>query len=213
MYVDAQLVLAGSIVGNTVTPANVFGNGTTIVSGSFSGGNVVDLLQNRDIGEGEDIYARINITTEVTGGTSMAFNAVVADDSALTTNVTIVGSTGPLLSATAATAGAFTVGVKYTIATVGTTDFTLIGALSNTVGAAFTATGVGAGTGTAKPTALQAGARHAVDLRPLIGSVGQRYLGLQVVNVGNNTAGAIFSDLGLEIQDGQKYYPAGFSVI
>lgn len=47
------------------------------------------------------------------------------------------------------TAGTFTVGQKYVIASIGTTDFTLIGAASNTVGLSFTATGVGTGTGTA----------------------------------------------------------------
>lgn len=47
------------------------------------------------------------------------------------------------------TAGSFVVGERYTIATIGTTDFTLIGAASNTVGLVFTATGVGSGTGTA----------------------------------------------------------------
>lgn len=47
------------------------------------------------------------------------------------------------------TAGAFVVGVAYTIISIGTTDFTLIGAASNTVGLTFTATGVGTGTGTA----------------------------------------------------------------
>jgi|694.fasta_scaffold13440_2 hypothetical protein len=47
------------------------------------------------------------------------------------------------------TAGAFVVGTEYQILTVGTTNFTLIGAASNTVGLNFTATGVGTGTGTA----------------------------------------------------------------
>ena len=46
-------------------------------------------------------------------------------------------------------AGSFVVGDTYTIFTVGTTDFTLIGAGSNTVGVQFTATGAGTGTGTA----------------------------------------------------------------
>jgi hypothetical protein len=46
-------------------------------------------------------------------------------------------------------AGSFEVGKSYVIRTLGDTDFTLIGAASNTVGVAFTATGVGAGTGTA----------------------------------------------------------------
>lgn len=55
------------------------------------------------------------------------------------------GRTGALL-----TAGAFVVGTRYEIVTVGTTDFTLIGAASNTVGLLFVATGVGSGTGTAR---------------------------------------------------------------
>jgi hypothetical protein len=39
--------------------------------------------------------------------------------------------------------------VSYTIATVGTTDYTSIGASANSVGATFIATGIGSGTGTA----------------------------------------------------------------
>lgn len=52
-------------------------------------------------------------------------------------------------SQTAITAGSFIVEESYRILTIGTTDFTLIGASSNTVGVEFTATGVGSGTGTA----------------------------------------------------------------
>ena len=54
-----------------------------------------------------------------------------------------------LASTTTVTAGSFVVGTSYTILSVGTTDFTLIGAASNAVGVVFTATGVGTGTGTA----------------------------------------------------------------
>lgn len=50
---------------------------------------------------------------------------------------------------TAVTAGSFVAGLSYTIASVGTTDFTLIGASANTVGVTFKATGAGTGTGTA----------------------------------------------------------------
>ncbi len=46
-------------------------------------------------------------------------------------------------------AGAFIVGVTYEIMSIGTTDFTAIGATANTVGLTFAATGVGAGTGIA----------------------------------------------------------------
>ena len=45
-------------------------------------------------------------------------------------------------------ATALVAGTSYIITTVGTTDFTLVGAASNTVGVAFTATGAGTGTGT-----------------------------------------------------------------
>ena len=47
------------------------------------------------------------------------------------------------------TAGAFVVGTEYQILTVGSTDYTLIGASANTVGINFTASGVGSGSGTA----------------------------------------------------------------
>ncbi len=47
------------------------------------------------------------------------------------------------------TAGSFVAGQQYKIVSVGSTDFTAIGAASNTVGTIFTATGVGTGTGTA----------------------------------------------------------------
>jgi hypothetical protein len=46
--------------------------------------------------------------------------------------------------------GSFVIGREYTIVSVGTTDFTLIGATDSNVGTVFTATGVGTGTGTAR---------------------------------------------------------------
>jgi hypothetical protein len=51
-------------------------------------------------------------------------------------------------------AGKFTIGDVYVILTVGTTDFTLVGASNNKVGVSFTATGVGSGTGTASVSSL-----------------------------------------------------------
>jgi hypothetical protein len=48
------------------------------------------------------------------------------------------------------TAGSFIAGKIYRIVSIGTTNFTLIGAISNTVGLHFIATGVGTGTGTAE---------------------------------------------------------------
>lgn len=155
MIVDANLSVAGSITGNTVTGQNVFGNGTTVVSS-----NSIDLSSTREIGEGEDIYARVEVTTAFSGGTSGQFQAIVADDAALTTNVTIVGA------------------------------------------------------GEVVPVAsLVAGYRAAIRVNPRVGLLGRRYLGIQCVNAGNNTAGAIYGDFGQGIQDGQKFYPSGFSVL
>jgi hypothetical protein len=94
------------------------------------------------------------------GGTSMTFNVVAADDAALTTNVTVIGSTGAIPVAS-----------------------------------------------------LTLGSRFAAEINPRIASKGQRYVGLQVVNVGTTTAGSIYADIGLEIQDGQKFYPSGFTVL
>jgi hypothetical protein len=54
-----------------------------------------------------------------------------------------------LSSPLSVSAGSFAVGTDYVIGSVGTTDFMLVGASSNTVGVQFTATGAGSGTGTA----------------------------------------------------------------
>ena len=54
-----------------------------------------------------------------------------------------------IIPAGANTAGTFVTGQRYKIETIGSTDFTSIGAGSNTVGRIFTSTGPGSGTGTA----------------------------------------------------------------
>lgn len=60
----------------------------------------------------------------------------------------------PPLQQPAVTAGSFVTSTVYRILTVGTTDFTLIGASANTVGVVFTATGAGSGTGTATASGI-----------------------------------------------------------
>jgi hypothetical protein len=52
-------------------------------------------------------------------------------------------------SVTSVNAGSFVPGTEYTISIIGTTNFKLIGALSNTVGTKFIATGSGSGSGVA----------------------------------------------------------------
>lgn len=64
-------------------------------------------------------------------------------------------------------AGSFTTNRSYVIVSIGTTDFTLIGAASNTVGLHFVASGPGTGTGTA---AITSGACVAIGYRALASS-------------------------------------------
>ena len=61
------------------------------------------------------------------------------------------------------TAGSFVNAKQYTITSVGSTDFTLIGAVENKVGVRFTATGVGSGTGTAVDLAASQAAARTLD--------------------------------------------------
>lgn len=69
---------------------------------------------------------------------------------------------------TLVTAGSFTVGELYLIQSIGTTDFTAIGAAANTTGTFFVATGIGTGTGTAynllstSSTSLSAGQTYQI---------------------------------------------------
>ena len=69
-------------------------------------------------------------------------------------------------------AGSFIVGYTYLITSIGTTNFTLIGATSNTVGLHFIATGIGSGTGTAKlSTVVQSKLREVISVKDF-GAVG-----------------------------------------
>lgn len=88
-------------------------------------------------------------------------------------------------------AGSFVIGQVYGIKTVGTTDFTLIGASSNTVGVIFTATGPGSGSGDAflNPTDFT-----------LIGSP-------------NNTVGTIFTATGVGTGTGTVTYNGTLPVV
>lgn len=69
-------------------------------------GTAIDTTNRRDVGEGEDLYIDIYITTAVTsaGAATLGFNFVTADDSALTTNLTVLYST-PVIAKASLIAG------------------------------------------------------------------------------------------------------------
>lgn len=80
-------------------------------------------------------------------------NYDVTGTATVTSLFRIVVSNSAALSGVTVAAGNFVTGTTYTIVTLGSTNFTLIGASSNTVGVTFTATGAGTGTGTASESA------------------------------------------------------------
>lgn len=154
MYVDSFLQVSGTISGSTVTGQTVTGASAVLST------NTVDLLQQREIAEGEDLFGRFEVTTAFTGLTALEMQVVVADDAALSTNLTVIGTTGAIAVA-----------------------------------------------------ALIVGARFACATNPRLASKGQRYLGCRFVPTGTGTAGALLADVGVEIQDGAKFYPSGFAVL
>ncbi len=162
MLIDSLLTLSGSTANGTFAGSDMFGSGTTVVSP-----NTIDVSSQgvpsgnvRDMGEGQELFARVEITTSYVGGTSVQFEVVASDDAAGTVNTTVIGSSEVV-------------------------------AVANAI----------------------AGARYAFPINPRLAKLGQRYITLQAVNVGINTAGAVFADIGTGIQDGQKFYTSGFQVL
>ena len=102
-------------------------------------------------GETVEIQARPNLTAtftslgtdNVVAHTAFEFPTVLQNNQWLQFRVKLTST------AQVVTAGSFVIGLRYTIVSVGNTDFTLIGASSSSIGISFIATGVGSGTGTA----------------------------------------------------------------
>jgi predicted RecA/RadA family phage recombinase len=98
MILDAALLLSGSVAANgTLTGQSLVGTGNILSSNTIDiapltlGGN-----QAGDIGIGEEMYLEFSILTAVTGGTSVRFQLIQADDAALTTNVQVINQTDDL---------------------------------------------------------------------------------------------------------------------
>lgn len=123
----SMTIYNSTVIGNTTAA----GTGVTVTNGSkvmvwSDGANFYEL-------QATNLTGTLAIANGGTGQTTAntAFNALA-----------------PVQTSTVI-AGSFVIGATYTILTVGTTTWTLIGAASNTVGVTFVATGVGSGTGTA----------------------------------------------------------------
>ena len=102
----------------------------------------------------DDIIPLQSFTSSVSSGTSLAIsndqNYIFAGNPSNNSVQVYNRQHIPL------TAGYFNVGETYEITSVGTTDFTVLGAIENKVGIIFNATGIGTGTGTANQISYEA---------------------------------------------------------
>ena len=131
-----------------ITPQNYTTN-TAPVFSTTSGSSTVTVT---DANFTASVLDYVDYVTPVSVG-GLVLNGPYKLVTASGTQYSITASSNATSTANTSTntvAGSFVVGNTYQIVSVGTTNFTSIGASANTVGVIFNATGVGAGTGTAK---------------------------------------------------------------
>lgn len=99
--------------------------------------NTADLSVARDIGEGEPLFVNFALGAAFAGGTSTAFEVITADDAALSSNVTVIGSSGALLTAALTLNKTIVVALNPLVASLGKryigTRYTVVGT-NNTAG-------------------------------------------------------------------------------
>lgn len=157
--IRAKTIIADSIQG--ILDGNISGNANTATSlknvTSFQlSGDVVSAAVQFDgqIGSYTKVF-NTTLTSNIIASKSEPFPKVSkSNDYVLVYRPSLAASSAVTSTVTA---GSFITGTTYTIATVGTTNFTLIGASSNTVGLGFVATGPGTGNGTATTTTSSQG--------------------------------------------------------
>jgi hypothetical protein len=104
----------------------------------------------------------------------------------------------------------FAVTEAFTAAGAATLTFQVIGSTAANLGSPV----VLGSTGPIALTDLALGKRHAVRINPSIASLGYRYLGANYdVATGPMLTGKVTADVVNTIQDGQKFYASGFSVV
>jgi hypothetical protein len=87
VYVDNNLVVSGSVSATGAVAFQTVTGASAVLST-----NTVDLGQQRDIGEGTDIFLRVEVGTVFAGLTALDIDIIGADDAALSTNVVALGS-------------------------------------------------------------------------------------------------------------------------
>jgi hypothetical protein len=157
IYVNDVTRITDSIIQNVIAPAAVSGVisiGLTASKNIISEVTVLNNTTNTIINPTtysvvlENLSPILKLTSGVSVGNSLTITTL--EGNLIYINGEQINFTTVNTATTIVTAGSFVVGILYIIATLGTTDFTLIGASATPyVGEIFTATNVGTGTGTA----------------------------------------------------------------
>jgi len=128
MILDNYLVVSGTVpatgvvTGQSVLPAS----GTPVVST-----DTIDLVSIRDIGEGQDLYMIFTVVAAYNTLTSLTFEVIGATNAALTTGVTVLGSSGAVALASLTANATFVVRINPALYSTGTR---YLGARYSTVG-------------------------------------------------------------------------------
>ncbi|MBD8051741.1 YDG domain-containing protein, partial [Limnohabitans radicicola] len=136
LRVDANGTLR--LTGTSFSKALTLNGGTLISSLTATINSAITLTANSNIAVSNGQTATLSATGSISGNFNLTYGVTPS-------NI----YTGIYTSSGQINAGSFGVNNYYVINSLGTTDFTLIGASSNTVGTLFKATGFGTGTGNA----------------------------------------------------------------
>ena len=138
---------------------NTIAGTTNVTAGSFVPGRTYVIVSPGTtdftlIGAANSTIGTSFIATGVGSGSGTALQTYLVGSTFTCANIGTSLGNGTAFRVTNTTAqlvtsGAFIVTATYIIQSIGTTDFTLIGAASNTIGLSFVASGVGTGTGKA----------------------------------------------------------------
>ena len=139
---DGKVRIASSTNSLTFDGTSLTINGGGTFTGALSGGTI-------SIGSGNSIFKADSNGIYLGDATFANAKFSVTPAGFLKSTSGTIG--GWSIGVPEVTAGFFIIGEEYKIVTPGNTSFTSIGAANNNVNTVFTATGVGSGTGTAKP--------------------------------------------------------------
>lgn len=105
MILDAAMLLSGAY-----SPSGVLTGQAVNGAGSILSSNTIDTApltiggnQAADTGVGEELYVEFSVLSAPTGGTSVRFQLIQADDAALTSNVQVINQTDDIPIANLAT--------------------------------------------------------------------------------------------------------------